>query len=112
MQTTHNILNVSAIQSWMNMNNIHTLLPTTMVPLGVLVRSVGQYMQLPSELLTGDILYRYFSDVIGPKYFRKYLKLKHINIDDLNTDTKFPYAMIMGPDVFIQTYFPTQPVFR
>lgn len=88
------LLNNPLLKSWLTSNQINRITPSTLVPMGILYATYNQYIgrQISQNF---DLL-----DMIDPGDLKEYMK-KH-NLRSLTPQTKLPFAIIMGPDVFKQ----------
>lgn len=99
------------MNSYLAMNNISFLTPQTLIPLGILIAVYFAYKYRydisPPESKPFNPITEQFGGVrqqlhliIDPKDLKKYMQIQHI--DDITPQTKLPFAIIMGPDVFKQ----------
>lgn len=88
------ILNNPMLKTWLTNNQINQITPSTLVPMGLLHATYNQYLgeQISHNF---DLL-----DMIDPDDLEVYMK-KH-NLRSLTPQTKLPFAVVMGPDVFKQ----------
>lgn len=92
-----NLINNPILNTWLLENKIQQILPTTLVPAGVLTKVYNQYIASPESDRT---IYQQLSDVVDKNDLKLYMK--HNQLRNLKPHTTLPFAILMGPHVFKQ----------
>lgn len=96
------ILGDKLLDSYLGMNGIKILSPETLIPLGILMALYAGYNDLYKNrkpVQKGGFSQQ-ITDLVDRDDWKKYTKFE--NIKEVTPQTKIPFAVIMGPDVFHQ----------
>jgi hypothetical protein len=97
-ESRYNILTNPILQSWLRENHIKEVLPSTMIPIKVLIEVYNQYSN--HSLESHDTIHQKMLEMIDPEDLVLYMKQHHLK--NLTLQTPIPFAALMGADVFKQ----------
>lgn len=92
------LLNNKILTSWINFHKIKDLSQSTMIPIGILIKIYDQYSGHVIDF--SNTLEKQVSQIIGSRMLKLYMEDRKIT--QLSPYTMFPFALIMGDDVFVQ----------